>query len=212
MVKLAEHKSLSHETVRRRLAENDLKPWRKTCGAFRRSMANTSWWPPISRLAGSPCVIITVRISGWSGSSRLDHTLGPMGAGEVGIGLDPAPAGRELGPDPVRLVRQRDQVGVALAGRVEAVGVGGRDHLGEERLARLAGPRLWARRHEVQHRVELRDRIRFCLLVGMLLEIDGVDPNTTSVARTLREARAAAAVVHDNVMAIHAVAEANGLP
>src|SRR5579859_3138841 len=29
MVKLTEHKSLSHETVRRRLAENDLKPWRK---------------------------------------------------------------------------------------------------------------------------------------------------------------------------------------
>ncbi len=29
MVKLAEHKSLSHETVRRRLAENGLKPWRK---------------------------------------------------------------------------------------------------------------------------------------------------------------------------------------
>jgi len=29
MVKLTEHKSLSHETVRRRLAENGLKPWRK---------------------------------------------------------------------------------------------------------------------------------------------------------------------------------------
>ena len=29
MVKLTEHKSLSHETVRRHLAENDLKPWRK---------------------------------------------------------------------------------------------------------------------------------------------------------------------------------------
>src|SRR6202023_482173 len=27
--KLTEHKSLSHETVRRRLAENDIKPWRK---------------------------------------------------------------------------------------------------------------------------------------------------------------------------------------
>src|SRR3984885_2459161 len=35
MVKLTEHKSLSHETVRRRLVENDLKPWRK-------DMANTS--------------------------------------------------------------------------------------------------------------------------------------------------------------------------
>jgi hypothetical protein len=31
MVKLTEHKSLSHETVRGRLAENGLKPWRKTC-------------------------------------------------------------------------------------------------------------------------------------------------------------------------------------
>src|SRR5450432_3386952 len=29
MVKLTEHESLSHETVRRRLAENDIKPWRK---------------------------------------------------------------------------------------------------------------------------------------------------------------------------------------
>jgi hypothetical protein len=29
MVKLTDHKSLSHETVRRRVVENDLKPWRK---------------------------------------------------------------------------------------------------------------------------------------------------------------------------------------
>jgi hypothetical protein len=29
MVKLTEHESLSHETVRRRLADNGLKPWRK---------------------------------------------------------------------------------------------------------------------------------------------------------------------------------------
>lgn len=29
IVKLSDHNSLSHETVRRRLAENDLKPWRK---------------------------------------------------------------------------------------------------------------------------------------------------------------------------------------
>ncbi len=29
LVKLTEHESLSRETVRRRLAENDLKPWRK---------------------------------------------------------------------------------------------------------------------------------------------------------------------------------------
>ena len=29
MVKLTDHNSLSGETVRRRLAENDLKPWRR---------------------------------------------------------------------------------------------------------------------------------------------------------------------------------------
>ena len=29
MVRLTEHESLSRETVRRRLSENDLKPWRK---------------------------------------------------------------------------------------------------------------------------------------------------------------------------------------
>jgi hypothetical protein len=29
LVKLTAHESLSRETVRRRLAENDLKPWRK---------------------------------------------------------------------------------------------------------------------------------------------------------------------------------------
>ena len=32
MVELTAHESLSRETVRRRLAENDLKPWRKTMG------------------------------------------------------------------------------------------------------------------------------------------------------------------------------------
>ena len=30
MVKLTEHEDLSYETVRRRLAENELKPWQKT--------------------------------------------------------------------------------------------------------------------------------------------------------------------------------------
>jgi transposase len=45
MVKLTGHESLSGETVRRRLAENGLKPWRKDiriCGAFPGSMANMS--------------------------------------------------------------------------------------------------------------------------------------------------------------------------
>jgi transposase len=34
MVKLTEHKSLSGETVRRRLAENELKPWRKDMWSY----------------------------------------------------------------------------------------------------------------------------------------------------------------------------------
>ena len=42
MVKLTDHDSLSGETVRRRLAENDLKRGAGTCGAFLMSTANTS--------------------------------------------------------------------------------------------------------------------------------------------------------------------------
>jgi hypothetical protein len=50
MVKLTDHDSLSGETVRRRLAENDLKPWRRDmwCIAF---VAPTSAW---SRTAACP--------------------------------------------------------------------------------------------------------------------------------------------------------------
>ena len=33
LVRLTEHTSISRETVRRRLTENDLKPWRRTCDA-----------------------------------------------------------------------------------------------------------------------------------------------------------------------------------
>ena len=36
MVQLTEHEGLSRETVRRRLAEDDLKPWPTRCGAFRK--------------------------------------------------------------------------------------------------------------------------------------------------------------------------------
>ena len=32
MIKLTDHDSLSRETLRRRLAENHLKPWQKDCG------------------------------------------------------------------------------------------------------------------------------------------------------------------------------------
>jgi len=42
LIKLTEHEDLSRETVRRRLAENHLKPWRKDMWCVPRSMANTS--------------------------------------------------------------------------------------------------------------------------------------------------------------------------
>lgn len=65
------------------------------------------------------------------------------------------------------------------------------------RLARLAGPRLWARRHEVEHRFGLREDVRFCTLVGIMLMAEGVDPETTCVPRHLREAREALAAIPD---------------
>ena len=53
--------------------------------------------------------------------------------GRFGSVVDPRGIGGELGADPVRIVRQRDQVGVAFAGRIELVGRGGGDDLREER-------------------------------------------------------------------------------
>ena len=66
-----------------------------------------------------------------------DDAFGAVGAGQVGVGLDPGRAGPELRADPVGVVGQRDQVGVALAGRVDAVGGGGGDDLREQRRAGL---------------------------------------------------------------------------
>jgi hypothetical protein len=43
MVRLTEHQTLSRETVRRRLSENELKPWRQTMWCIPRVDANT--WP-----------------------------------------------------------------------------------------------------------------------------------------------------------------------
>ena len=65
------------------------------------------------------------------------------------------------------------------------------------RLARLAGPRLRAKRQEIERRVEFRDRFSFCALVGILLEIEGVDPETTCIARQCREAEAELAAIPD---------------
>jgi len=42
LVRLTEHDSVSRETVRRRWAENDLKPWRKDMWCIPRSTASTS--------------------------------------------------------------------------------------------------------------------------------------------------------------------------
>jgi hypothetical protein len=65
------------------------------------------------------------------------------------------------------------------------------------RLARLAGPRLWAKRNEVERRVELREDVRFCTLVSIMLTAEGVDPETTCVPRHLREAQAELAAIPD---------------
>src|SRR3977135_2859492 len=51
MVKLPGHESLSGETVRRRLAENGLKPGVRICGAFPGSTANMS---PAWRMCANP--------------------------------------------------------------------------------------------------------------------------------------------------------------
>jgi transposase len=64
MVRLTEHEELSRETVRRRLAENHLKPWR---GAFRRSTAPTSpAWRMFSTCTPSP----PIQSGRWYASTR----------------------------------------------------------------------------------------------------------------------------------------------
>ena len=94
-----------------------------------------------------------------------DDSLGPVRAGEIGVGLDPGCARRELGAHPVGLVGQGDQVGISLAGGVDLIGFGGFDDLGKEPSAgfgvlgvgerlrrppcgrrRSAGASCWARR------------------------------------------------------------------
>jgi hypothetical protein len=65
------------------------------------------------------------------------------------------------------------------------------------RLARLAGPRVWAKREEVERRVKLRDQIGFCVLVGTLLTIEGVDPETTCIPARVGEAQAELAAIPD---------------
>ena len=82
------------------------------------------------------------RPSGQLGAGQGDDAFGTVGPGEIGVGLDPGVAGRQLGPDPVGLVGQRDEVGITFAGRVELIGLRGGDDLGEQRRAGLGVPGL----------------------------------------------------------------------
>ena len=65
------------------------------------------------------------------------------------------------------------------------------------RLARLAGPRLRAERAEVERRIKLRDRTRFRTAVGLLLQLEGIDPEATCVAGEIEEAEAELAAIPD---------------
>jgi hypothetical protein len=68
---------------------------------------------------------------------------------------------------------------------------------GRRRLARLAGPRLWQERNAVEERVKLRDRHSFSLFVAILLDIEGVDPESTCIMDCYREAEAGLDAIPD---------------
>lgn len=65
------------------------------------------------------------------------------------------------------------------------------------RLARLAAPRILAQRAAVERRAGLREQRDFFENVGMLLAIEGIDHETTSLAIPLRDADAALAAIPD---------------
>ena len=65
------------------------------------------------------------------------------------------------------------------------------------RLARLAGPRIWAERAPIEQRVKLRDNVRFYTLVEIMLMVEDVDPETTCVPGRLREVQAKLAAIPD---------------
>ena len=89
------------------------------------------------RRGGVGQVGLEVPAGGHVGAGQGEDSFGTVGPREVGVGLDPGTAGRQLGPDPVGLVGQRDEVGIALASRVELIGFGGLDDLREEPRAGL---------------------------------------------------------------------------
>ena len=63
-----------------------------------------------------------------------DDSFGPMGARQVGVGLDPRSVAGQLGANPVRVVGQGDEVGISFAGRVEICRPRGGDDLGKSGL------------------------------------------------------------------------------
>jgi hypothetical protein len=65
------------------------------------------------------------------------------------------------------------------------------------RLARLAGPRVWAERHAVEDRAKLRNKLCFFRRVALLLAVAAVEPESTCIARRLHEAEAALAAIPD---------------
>ena len=67
MVKLTDHDSLSGETVRRRLIDNDLKPWRRDMWCVPVSMANTS---PAWRTCSISMLKRRIPSGLWSASTR----------------------------------------------------------------------------------------------------------------------------------------------
>ena len=68
----------------------------------------------------------------------------------------------------------------------------------KRRLARLAGPRIWEERRAVERRVELCERVSFCDVVGVLLEMEGIDPETTCIPARLRKAQAELNAISDS--------------
>ena len=79
-----------------------------------------------------------------------DDPFGPVGAGQIGVGLDPGRSGRQFRSHPVGLVGHGDQVGISLAGGIDLVGLGGCDDLGKEAACRSRG--AWPRRVRRQPR------------------------------------------------------------
>jgi integrase len=71
MVRLTDHEELSSETVRRRLAENHLKPWRKDIGASPRSTVRAlrDWLEAAGIVSGS--LFRPINKSGTVAASRL---------------------------------------------------------------------------------------------------------------------------------------------